>query len=188
MPLHLATLQGHVSTCRFILLNKSLIRHFACNTMTKISEHRWNSLDTRNNPRSLSFCTERKYRDMYFTSEINAVVGLKGESVDTDLFLEERMANLVGSGTERSRRVTACSVLLRCGSLFPQLVFYFSVFIRFSNIEHKALWDKMGWHVINIQLIVACMYFFFQTTYTDPGKLNQKHPNVQYWRDLYGKN
>ncbi|KAL7580310.1 hypothetical protein ACA910_004346 [Epithemia clementina (nom. ined.)] len=65
--------------------------------------------------------------------------------------------------------------------------FHYSVFVPIFNLGQGILWDCTTLHVMQFGLIVACVYTLYKCQTTNPGKLDDACPEIQYWRRLYGE-
>ncbi|GAX19774.1 hypothetical protein FisN_3Hh003 [Fistulifera solaris] len=187
MPLHLAALRGHVRTCRFILKQVAdpalCLQHKDTNQRTplELARHKEQAavvvfLHRAQVPRHVWL---RQKSVNWWASKARQWLQTFFSRHEWQIWL-----GLAPSDQDESPLFPYYYVMAHC---FLNVMFYFSVFMPLFHTERGILWDWMGGHIVNALLMASCIYFYFRTTYTDPGKLTQRHSRVQYWRDLYGK-
>jgi len=65
------------------------------------------------------------------------------------------------------------------------LVYYFTVLVPLANPEAGILWDWMLLHMINQVWAVLCIWNLVQIRRSNPGRLDDHHPDIERWRRLY---
>ena len=65
------------------------------------------------------------------------------------------------------------------------LIYYFTVLVPLTNPEAGILWDWMLLHMINQVWVVLCVWNLVQMRRSNPGRLDDRHPDIQRWRRLY---
>lgn len=71
--------------------------------------------------------------------------------------------------------------------IWTHVFFYFTVFFPVFHSGSGVLWDTMGLHVWNWVNMAGIVYSFVKTNRTNPGRLDNSHPQIQKWRNLYEK-
>ena len=74
--------------------------------------------------------------------------------------------------------------------VFLQIVlnawFSFSIYVPVFNLGKGVLWDYTGMHVTQFILLCLTSFFLYKTQTTNPGRLDDSCPEINFWRKLYG--
>jgi len=65
------------------------------------------------------------------------------------------------------------------------IAFFVTVFAPVANPGKGIMWDLSGWLSWNFLVAIAAWYFFYKTVTTKPGYLDDSTPTIGKWRQLY---
>jgi hypothetical protein len=179
-PLHLASLRGHTAVVRYLLQEG-----------TPHEARKLLALPDKNGKTPLDLAITKK-------------------KPTVELVLREQMDKLYGDRTKQIRSAVRqfCSyhswqLWMGCGTgddidVAPKFPLYFMwshmlmyslcyplVFTPIFNTSSGILWDYMGFHFVNLLACLLMWYCHHMTRITNPGTLDQRHPETSKYRRLY---
>lgn len=194
LPLHLAALRGHFTACRYIL--NQIQTRCGMAMLARVLLQKDNNGRT---PQELAQHKE-KYRIAALLQDEMELIQWKQQHRATP----QRCQKVVTTIIRKFLSVQAWKVWLGMtldtdpgdeAPIFPyyylwthiilHIFLYFTMLFPLFHREVGVLWDCMGWHVWNWIMMTLAIGSLRRTTTTNPGRLDDKHPRIQYWRKLY---
>ena len=180
-PLHLASLRGHTSVVRYILLhlhNKSILFLKDKNDRT---------------PLDLAIHKNRPTVKAVLEEAMAQLEDPRGHFLRKTLFMNVKEIFSIKtwktwmgiSGVDEIDEPSRFPFYFVLLNFAIHISIFLTVFIPVTNPGVGIMWDLTGWLFWNIFITMCAWYYFYKTVKTPPGYIDDSLPSIGKWRRMY---